>query len=162
VNLGHEYFLDLQLFENSSYRFSPYYLDNFPRTNFKCESWLQYVRLPELQCDFEVTEVPHKTLGDAILIFDSLRKKGVTHILKVIVPDCTIHPHGDDAVIRCLEGLHVKKLDWRKQDLSVATILQAAPEVEEVRLYSSGNRDVLSHWASYEGLYRLPKVSPHP
>jgi len=43
-------------------------------------------------------------------------------------------------------------------DLSVATIIAAVPEVEELILCSSGNMDVLAHWVSYEGLYQLLKV----
>src|SRR5208282_4980410 len=112
----------------------------------------------ELHCDPQATESLHREPGDACLIFDSLRKRGVRYVLEVTVPDCPIHPHSDEAIIQCLKGLHVRHLDWRKRDLSVATLLQAAPEVEEVHLYSSGNLDVLSHWASYEGLYHLPKV----
>jgi len=158
VYLGHDFFLDLQTFDNSSPRYLSY-LENFNDVHFECENWLKYVRLPEFHCDPKAPDELHKgPRADARIIFDSLRKRNVDCILEITVPDCPNHPHSDESIIHCLNGLQVKRLDWRKPDLSVKTILKAAPDVEEICLYSSGNQDVLIHWASYEGLYRLQKV----
>jgi hypothetical protein len=152
-------------FEKSEFDFGAY-LKTLPNKTAKYESWLKCVILPNLQCDLEHPDGTsrHTVEGqrEASLIFNHLRKMNVERVFEVNVPDCLIHPHTNEAIINCLRGLHVKHLTWRKMDLSVATIMEAAPEVEELYLYSSGNMDVLSHWASYEGLYHLLKVCHLP
>ena len=122
------------------------YLDRLPKMPVEYEPWLRVVQLPSLQCDPPTPSV-HYLRGqrEAHLIFDHLRQKNVERVCEVTVPDCQTHPHTNEDIVKCLQGLHVKRLDWRKKDLSVATIIEAAPEVEEIFLLSSGNMDVLSH-----------------
>ncbi|KAH0566275.1 hypothetical protein GP486_000327 [Trichoglossum hirsutum] len=157
---GNELFLDLDLkmFDQTSSGFLTY-LDRLPKMPVEYEPWLRVVRLPSLQCDSPGSS-GHYLRGhrEACLIFEHLRKKNVERVFEVVVPDCRTHSHTNEDIVKCLQGLHVKRLDWRKKDLSVATIIEAAPDVEEISLLSSGNMDVLSHWASYEGLYRLSKL----
>lgn len=45
--------------------------------------------------------------------------------------------------------------DWRKPDLSTDVIAYAAPTVEVVNLYWSGNQTVLRGWSCAEGIPRL-------
>jgi hypothetical protein len=45
--------------------------------------------------------------------------------------------------------------DWRKADLSTDVIAFAAPTVEQVNLYWSGNQTVLRGWSCPEGIPRL-------
>lgn len=45
--------------------------------------------------------------------------------------------------------------DWRKPDLSTEVIAFAAPTVENVHLYWSGNQAVLRAWDCDEGIPRL-------
>jgi hypothetical protein len=155
--------LDLQQFDKRGADYQAY-VENFENTNFECETWYKYVRLPDLHCSSKGVDPLHTVpREDARTIFNSLRDRKIKRILEVTVPDCPNHPHSDDTIINCLKEFGVKRLDWRKLDLSVKTILQAAQDVEELCLYSSGNEDMLTHWASYEGLYRLHKVhNPNP
>ncbi|KAH0562627.1 hypothetical protein GP486_002690 [Trichoglossum hirsutum] len=156
-----ELFWAMESFEKPGCDFSAY-LKTLPKKTAKYESWLKCVRLPNLQCDPKHPDgIAQHTIGgqrEASLVFGHLRKMNVERVFEVIVPDCLTHPHTNEAIIKCLRGLHVKRLAWHKMDLSVITIMEAAPEVEELCLYSSGNMDVLSHWASYEGLYHLLKL----
>lgn len=48
--------------------------------------------------------------------------------------------------------------DWRKPDLSPDLIAFAAPDVEHVNLYWSGNQTVLKGWGSLEGIPNLAKL----
>jgi hypothetical protein len=45
--------------------------------------------------------------------------------------------------------------DWQKPDLSIDVIYQAAPKVQHLVLYWSGNQAILRGWASEEGIPRL-------
>jgi hypothetical protein len=90
--------------------------------------------------------------------FEMLRKR-VKKIMKVTVIDNQLRPCKDCTIMQCLEGFDVKYLDWRKDDMCIDVILQAAPNVAEVTLYSSGNRTVLRGWAARNGLCNLRQVS---
>ncbi|EAQ89632.1 hypothetical protein CHGG_06251 [Chaetomium globosum CBS 148.51] len=48
--------------------------------------------------------------------------------------------------------------DWRKPDISPDVIAAAAPDVEHVNLYWSGNQAVLRGWGSSAGIPRLMKL----
>lgn len=45
--------------------------------------------------------------------------------------------------------------DWQRPDLSIDVIRQAAPDVQHLVLYWSGNQAILRGWASEEGIPRL-------
>lgn len=45
--------------------------------------------------------------------------------------------------------------DWQRPDLSIDVIRQAAPDVQHLVLYWSGNQSILRGWASEEGIPRL-------
>ena len=92
--------------------------------------------------------------AEAKTIFEYLWKSNVSHVFTVEVPDCPVHPDSNSAIKASLDGLHVRKLVWRKLDVSTEILIDAALEIEAIRLYSSGNPDVLNRWCGYEGLYR--------
>ena len=66
--------------------------------------------------------------------------------------------HSDQIIEESLKGFDVEVLDWFKFDLCSETILEAAPDVKEVHLYSSGNNAVLQAWSGCDGLKKLTKV----
>ena len=92
------------------------------------------------------------------MIFSHLGSKGVKHIIEAVVPDCMVHPHANRHIINALRPFNIRRLKWRRLDLGVTTIAMAAPEVEVLTLYSSGDRDALSQWVGIDGLCRLSKV----
>ena len=93
------------------------------------------------------------------MIFGFLKSKGVKHIIEVIVPDCMVHPHANKHIINALQPFNVKRLKWRKLDLGFKTIAMAAPEVEGLTLYSSGDKDALFQLVNVDGLCQLPQVT---
>lgn len=88
-------------------------------------------------------------------------RKAVTHIIHLEVGSDPDLAESDDAIIQSLEHIEVDELDWKKTDISSHVLLQAAPNVRRIHLYSSGNMGVLKSWAAEDGLCRLCKVC-HP
>ncbi|PWW73990.1 hypothetical protein C7212DRAFT_213327, partial [Tuber magnatum] len=83
----------------------------------------------------------------------------VKTILKIVVDDLSGVPLSDEVIGDCLKPFGVEIWDWRKWDLCSYTILEATPNIQELRLYSSENRAVLQSWCSTSGLRILPKFS---
>lgn len=98
---------------------------------------------------------------DLKAVFGWLRSSGVEKIIRVKVQDIPEPSHSDEIIEDALRGFGVEILDWVKYDLCSNTILEAAPDVREVHLYSSGNNAVLHAWSGIDGLKQLKKVS-HP
>jgi hypothetical protein len=124
---------------------------------------LKYVALPKLKIDPDKEEgrdkhSKGKGLKDLIKIFDWLRKNHVKKIIKVIVVDDGDIAHSDSAIRECVKGFDVLKWDWKKVDLCSEVIYEAARNVEEVTLYSSGNNAVLLGWSSTDGFLKFPKL----
>lgn len=127
------------------------------------ENFLYFVQLPDLQCD-AVSQCACslgsiRSTEEATVTFDYLRKTGVTHCVRVNVPDCLIHPHSFTSIVKSLHNLHVREFDWRKKDIPMEVLRVAVPQVENLTLYTSGSKAVLKEWASDEGLCRLEKVT---
>lgn len=137
------------------------------------ETILQYVDLPYLSVeggddllnpgssDPETASEIRTLKGrdDFVKIFNWLRRKnGVQKILEVTVKDDENEPHCDEAIEMALKDFEVERLDWQKIDLGCDVLWNAARDVREVHLYSSGNNDILRGWSSKNGLARLPKV----
>jgi hypothetical protein len=101
--------------------------------------------------------------NDMEFCFNFLRMKGVKRIIRVIVDDSVEPSHSDEAMERALAGLHVELWDWRKRDLSILSIFNAAPDVREITLYWSGNVVVLRGWememTKSSGLGRLERLN---
>jgi len=70
-------------------------------------------------------------------------------------------PYNDTVIETALKGFGVEVFDWMKLDICSETIFDASPEVQEIVLYSSGNRAVLRSWSGEDGLIQLRKVSCH-
>lgn len=85
--------------------------------------------------------------------------KGVKKLIKLTVSDSKINPHPEEAMEAAIKHLDVEHLDWRRLDLSIDTILEAAENVRELHLYSSGSRAVIGHWLGEDGVRRLSKAS---
>jgi hypothetical protein len=85
--------------------------------------------------------------------------KQVDRIFEVHVEDFLHSPHSEENIEHALQGFDVRDLDWRRVDLSVCSILEAAPNVEYLYLYSSGNPAVIDHWLGPNGVCTLLMVS---
>ncbi|KAL7790945.1 hypothetical protein V8C37DRAFT_161785 [Trichoderma ceciliae] len=114
-----------------------------------------------------LTENPNIGRSSLIGVFDKLHELGVKSILRLQVEDRESPSHTDAAIERALQGrdsvsdeksrgpISVETWDWRKPDLSIDVISFAAPTVEHVNLYWSGNPAVLRGWGCAEGIPRL-------
>ncbi|RAH42554.1 S8 family peptidase [Aspergillus brunneoviolaceus CBS 621.78] len=134
------------------------------------EDTLQYVALPRLELTKKVQSVDSRFARvrsllpdgegrrDMVFLFDFLRKKGVSRILRVIVDDTTSPAHSDEAIEQALGGFRVEVWDWRKIDISIDTIISVALDVREVYLYWSGNNAVLRGWSDHGGLAQLKSL----
>lgn len=91
-------------------------------------------------------------------LFSWIKQKRVKYILKVVVDDLQEPPHSDAAIERCLEGLNIETLDWRKRDLCPETLYNACRSVRNLHLQWSGDRGILRTWGDEQGLLRLPKL----
>lgn len=87
-----------------------------------------------------------------------LEFRRVSRILSLQVHDSFHSPHTEETIEMAVKPFNVDTLDWRRMDLSIDCILEAAKDVKVLSLYSSGNLAVLSHWSGVDGLVRLEKV----
>ncbi|KAI0102608.1 hypothetical protein GGR51DRAFT_527065 [Nemania sp. FL0031] len=94
-------------------------------------------------------------------IFDVLKEKGVLKIHRLIVDDDDACVHQDE-IIEALSCFEIEEFQWRKMDLSSSVLREAAPKVQTLRLFSSGNYSVLRDWSSEDGLNQLNRVSYWP
>ncbi|KAH6689409.1 hypothetical protein BKA61DRAFT_742753 [Leptodontidium sp. MPI-SDFR-AT-0119] len=175
---GKNIFLDLSKFEvfgkDPSLDFSQYIasIGKPPKTPAQTslavvespfESFLEFVQLPDLQCNTTsqcLCAVDSlRNVRETTTVFDYLRRNGVTHVLRVNVQDCLIHPHSSTDIVKSVQNLHVQEFDWRKRDLTINVLQEAVPDVESLTLYTSGSEALLEHWASKGGLIRLSKLT---
>ena len=144
----------------------PEYLDDLKKDRLNIEFYktLIRVKLPDLSCSPKkacTATLTHPVRNDseANLIFDYLSRKGVQRVIEAVIPDCIVHPHSNRNIINALKPMGVKRLNWRKLNLGVSTIQMAAPEVEDLTLYSSGDADALLQLTGPNGLCKLRKVT---
>lgn len=86
------------------------------------------------------------------------RIKEVRNIYHLHVPDSLDNPHPEEVVEKAFKPFRIEVLDWRRVDLSIDSIMDSAPTVRELHLYSSGNKAALSHWFGTQGVRKLTKV----
>jgi len=122
--------------------------------NLALEQVLRFVRIPQFQNSKD--DEGERDFG---FIFDRLRAKGVTRIIRLEVDEQIDWAHSDTAIIRTIQGFQIDELDWRKTDLSSNVLFKGVPNVQTLCLYSSGNYAVLGSWSAAEGLVQLRKVS---
>lgn len=136
------------------------------------ESILQYVDIPKIShLDDTVkpntqmstrNQVPPQAGGgrtEVEEVFQKLRDKGVSTILKVNVDDLEYPAHNDAAIERSLKNMSVEVWNWRKIDICPSLIFQTAPDITEVHLYWSGTNAVLRAWSEEEGLPMMKKLN---
>ncbi|KAF8244126.1 hypothetical protein K440DRAFT_610568 [Wilcoxina mikolae CBS 423.85] len=161
-----EIHLDLVELENRTYPVSRNDLEVLVQS-LKFENILQYVQIPRYPfstrgtaaTSADDTETNRDGIGrrDFKLIFDLLHKKGVKKIIKLIVDDDEDTPHSDE-IIEQLSCFEIEEWDWRKMDICSEVIRTAAPHVQQVFLYSSGNNSVLHGWSCSDGLNQLKNL----
>ncbi|QYS93801.1 Peptidase_S8 domain-containing protein [Trichoderma simmonsii] len=85
----------------------------------------------------------HREVRD---IFDWLESRGVKQVLSLSVEDRLYCPHTDEDIVACVNTFGVKILKWKKLDMYLKGL--DANIIEELHLYSSGNRSVRDQWLS--------------
>ncbi|KAJ2902817.1 hypothetical protein MKZ38_000098 [Zalerion maritima] len=110
---------------------------------------------------------PPKGRQSLVPMFDKLHSLGVKKILRLQVDDTEYPAHTDEAIEKALTGsvrdplagdnpirrlIDIEAWDWRKFDLCSDVIQYAAPQVEKMHLYWSGNPTVLKGWASKDSI----------
>jgi hypothetical protein len=101
-----------------------------------------------------------------IAIFEWLWSSKVRKIFTVNVEDDGPNPHSNGAIRQSFgfsddtsHGFEVEIWKWKKFDIDSETIVEAAPTVKQVYLYSSGNTAILRSWACCSGIAKLKNVS---
>ncbi|KAK3937215.1 hypothetical protein QBC46DRAFT_356837 [Diplogelasinospora grovesii] len=110
--------------------------------------WERTLQIDKLQ--EKRNEMWQNNMGDLKDVFDLLRRKNVQRILKLTVHDNPARPCSDEVIKACLTGFDVRYLDWKKDDLSVDVVLEAAPRLAELWLYPAGDEleSLLGSWAA--------------
>ncbi|PTB48854.1 hypothetical protein M431DRAFT_546179 [Trichoderma harzianum CBS 226.95] len=163
---GQERNIDFDLSGLRDQSISVEYLDNLA-THLQFESVLKYVALPKLVVnshreDSKDKKTKGRGLRELTKIFDWLRQNHVNKVIKVIVVDDGDISHSDSAIRDAVSGLDIQYWDWKKTDICSDVILDVAPDVKEVALYSSGNNAVLLGWSSPDGFPKFQKGLEDP
>ena len=132
------------------------------------EKALRYVEL-SVPADpiFKPREIEYlETTGrpEVLLVLYWLKHiKGVERIHDLRVRDSLYHPHQEETIARLKDYYSVDILDWKRPDISIDTVKQAAEQVKDLHLYGTGWAS-LSHWTGCEGVGagKLPSVSSDP
>ena len=82
----------------------------------------------------------------------------VQKIIELKVPDSLQEPHTEDTIIQSIKDFKVEILDWKRLDLSIDCVFEAAEHVQKLHLYGSGNFATISHWTGVEGVCILKDV----
>ncbi|KAH7020453.1 hypothetical protein EDB80DRAFT_561533 [Ilyonectria destructans] len=129
-----------------------------------------YQKNPGMAENRSLQENPDVGRTSLVSVFDKLHQLGVRNILRLCVEDREQPSHTDATIEIALQGreslapptegrssrpISIENWDWRKPDLSIDVIIFAAPTVEHVNLYWSGNQAVLRAWGCREGIPRL-------
>ncbi|KAI4130989.1 MAG: hypothetical protein LQ347_003167 [Umbilicaria vellea] len=93
----------------------------------------------------------------ATKVLDWLYKtKEVGNIYHLYAPDPHDNPHSEEVIEKAIKSFRIEVLDWRRVYLSIDSIVDGAPTIRELYLYSSGNKAALSHCFGIQGLDNLP------
>jgi hypothetical protein len=161
---------DISAFNSASYSVSEF-VDSLVRPSrqqaiLAYEETLRYAEFPSLDLLVEEREVFSESSHlkhehtEVFKILDWLKEKKVTTIIKLKVPDRLINAHDDMKMAEWVNYFNVKILDWKVLDLSISVLKKDTKQrLEELHLYSSGNRAVINHWFSAEGISSLTNVS---
>lgn len=133
-------------------------------TYVKFDETLHYLELPNVEVRMSKPgnaspDEECKGRRDYEAIFKWLKSNSVKQIIHLFVEDYSPCSHSDESIELALRGLKViKTWDWHKLDIDSATLLKAAPDVQEIVLYWSGTNAVLRGWSEPEGLHRLANL----
>lgn len=140
-------------------------LDSSHKRHLTYEKILRYAAFPQLDLfmeDRQTFRAGRSLDNDHSEVFDVLKwlkHKKVEIIMKLKVPDRLVNPHDDIEMADQIDDFKVEDLDWKVLDLSIANLRHGTKQrLEKLHLYSSGNRAVVSHWFSNEGINSLSKV----
>lgn len=143
--------------------------DDEIRRVHRYEQTLKYVELPSLDMmvadreSYRQNAYLRADYNEAFRILKWLYERGVRKIIKLKVPDRLVNPHDDIRMAAFVKEFKVEVLDWKVLDLSISIFKDRGYVLEELHLYSSGKRSVLSHWFNKDdGVESLPKVSNDP
>ncbi|EHK21354.1 uncharacterized protein TRIVIDRAFT_152771 [Trichoderma virens Gv29-8] len=124
---------------------------------FRHEKYLKSVTFPDLsgQAPFmsnEDLKQDHREVND---VLQWLSDQNVQGIMGLFVEDRLQCPHNDEDVTKCVNEFNVRVLNWRKLDIYLKDFDKEL--VEELHLYSSGNRSVHDQWL--DQIPRFKRVS---
>ncbi|KAK0636152.1 hypothetical protein B0T17DRAFT_69929 [Bombardia bombarda] len=129
-------------------------------SQFDFDHVLQYVAVGPIIFRAEgQPALPEKGRRDMVKLFNWLKDKNVTNIIKVIVDDRKGPFHSDEAIIEALSPFIVEILDWSKPDLCPETIQKACANVRELHLSWTGLNGMLFAWGGIDGLANLPYLT---
>ncbi|UNI23917.1 hypothetical protein JDV02_009708 [Purpureocillium takamizusanense] len=123
------------------------YLDN---NGIEFEPILKYVNIP-----FFTGRLGEKRT-EAVSILQWLKiYKRVKRVFEITVDDCRYCPSTEEDIEMALQDLGVEHLDWRRTDLSIASIARVAKDLKTLHLYSSGSLAAIDHWLGPQGINSL-------
>lgn len=169
ISTVNELCFDMSGFNSASYRLSDF-IDSLIQQSSRqrlhvFEETLRYAEFPSLDTSVEERESRAKSgflqhrHTEVFRVLKWLRERGVESIIKLRVPDRLNNPHDDLKMASEVNKFKVEILDWRVLDLAISILEDGTKKrLKELHLYSSGNRAVISHWFSEEGIRKLKKV----
>ncbi|KAL6698003.1 hypothetical protein J3F84DRAFT_406347 [Trichoderma pleuroticola] len=115
---------------------------------FRFETVLKYVAFPELSTLEPIKGIEDVTKDhrEAMDVFEFLTSRGVQQIMNLSVKDRLYCPHTDEDVAASVNTFGVRVLKWKKLDIYLKDLNTTT--IEELYLYSSGNRSVHDQWLS--------------
>ncbi|KAL5085258.1 hypothetical protein Trisim1_010700 [Trichoderma cf. simile WF8] len=113
---------------------------------FRFEMVLKHVAFPELGNlePFVGVEDVAKDHREVMDVFDWLELRGVQQALSLSVKDRLFCPHTDEDIATYVNKFGVRVLKWKKLDMYLEDL--DVNTLEELHLYSSGNRSVHDQW----------------
>ncbi|KAK0642904.1 hypothetical protein B0T16DRAFT_414922 [Cercophora newfieldiana] len=114
---------------------------------------LKYVHLGQVSFVEGIDEDEKPLVCDALFFFTWLKEeKGVRRILHLTVEDGEFPGNSDDTIEKCLEGLQIERLDWRRLDLGVEAKRLGDSKVKSLVLWWGGSNAVLRGWGDTDGI----------
>ncbi|XXH00918.1 hypothetical protein Hte_007269 [Hypoxylon texense] len=158
--------LDLSRYNSATFPISTFVDSLVSHGKLSYEQTLRYVEFPPLDMTVanretvkENAHLEHEHI-EVFKVLNWLMKRGVRSIISLKVPDRLVNPHNDLRIAKVVERFGVETLDWKVLNLSISIFKPKVKcIIKELHLYSSGNRAVVNHWFSDEGIKSLKKAS---
>ncbi|KAI0169132.1 peptidase S8/S53 domain-containing protein, partial [Hypoxylon sp. FL1284] len=159
---------DISRFNSTNFRVSTFVeslISHGGTRKLAYEHTLRYVEFPPLDTaaadreTFKESSHFEHEHNEVFKVLKWLGDKGVKSIVKLRIPDRLINPHNDREMAIEVDRFEVEVLDWKVPDLSISIFNDnVKSRIKELYLYASGNRAVISHWFSSEGIRSLEKL----